>query len=122
MVSDGKGGLKVYIDPETHPIFREGIRAEEEQHIKDILRYSSNLDVLNDPSSKDHQVTVPNLTGVERWKLELRGKQAQLRVYERQLKDPNLTSDERRILEKEIHSVRILITNYQRLIMGLKQI
>lgn len=114
--------MQVYIDPDTHPILREGIRAEEEQHIRDILRYGQGLDALNDPSSKGRQVTIPNLVGIDRWRLELRGKQAQLRVYERQLKDPDLTPEEGEVLENEVHSVRILITNYQRLIMGLEQI
>ncbi len=120
VVSDGEGGLEIHIAPNTHPILEEGIRAEEEQHRQDILRNSPNLEILNDPKTKGRQVT-PTLRGKDRWKAELRGKKAQLEVHKRKLKDPNLTQEERVVLEQEIWEVEHYINNYQRLIKGLPQ-
>ncbi len=120
VLSDGEGGLEIHIAPNTHPILEEGIRAEEEQHRQDILRNSPNLEILNDPKTKGRQVT-PTLRGKDRWKAELRGKKAQLEVHKRKLKDPNLTQEERAVLEQEIWVVEHYINNYQRKIKGLPQ-
>lgn len=110
VISDGRGGLKVHLERGAPEIVKAGLIAHETVHIEDIKARASNLDILNDPSTADHQILIRS-SRADQFDSEIRGHSAAIAVWQSQLK--SASSQDAIILNDRIRQSQLWIYAYR---------
>lgn len=110
MISDGRGGLKVHLERGAPEIVKADLIAHEKAHIEDIKARALNLDILNDPSTADHQILIRS-SRADQFDSEIRGHSAAIAVWQSQLK--SASSQDAIILNDRIRQSQLWIYAYR---------